>query len=87
VSNNSFESKIVNISENFGLSVNSSNINNSNQNCSYFNLLPISPTICHDYTTANFFNHNEMNVSNMLISNAEANVEEFFCHENELSTI
>lgn len=90
-------SKHVNsmISENLSLPVSTSsthanvNINNSIQTCSYFNLLPISPSMCHSYTTSSFFSSNEINVSNMLVSNVEASVEECFCddlmHDNDMN--
>ena len=74
------------ISENYNLPVNhqpaSNSVSiNSIQNCSYFNLLPVSPSLCHNYSTASFFNHNEMNVSNMLVSNVETCVDELFCDD------
>lgn len=75
------------ISENYNMPVNHlSNSNhsvsiNSIQNCSYFNLLPVSPSLCHNYSTTSFFNHNEMNVSNMLVSNVETSVDELFCDD------
>ena len=67
------------ISENFSFSLN--NPNGAIPSCNYFNMLPISPTLCHDYGTTSFFTTNEMNVSTMLISNVGNNVEELFCDD------
>ena len=67
------------ISENFSFSLN--NPNGAIPSCNYFNMLPISPTLCHDYATTSFFTTNEMNVSSMLISNVGTNVEELFCDD------
>lgn len=59
--------------------VNSNLINISSINNNYFNILPVSPTICHS-----FFNHNEINVTQMLGSNNETGVDELFCDELKL---
>ena len=77
------------ISDNFTL-VNPSNIMAQVINpCCYFNLLPVSPSICHHYTTTNYFNQNEINVANILVSNVDTSVEELFCEDlridNEIS--
>lgn len=57
-------------------------INNTVQTCSYFNLMPVSPSsLCQNYATTSFFNPNEINVASMLVSSVETGVEELFCDD------